>query len=79
MLERGCGELVLEGSGVCSWSDLKAACEVADFLGTDHHEFTFTVQVRVVAFCVLSVRRMLFQTELLSRCVCLQGAWQLVL
>jgi asparagine synthase (glutamine-hydrolysing) len=25
--------------------DLKAAREVADFLGTDHHEFTFTVQV----------------------------------
>uniref|UniRef100_A0A383V7J6 Asparagine synthetase [glutamine-hydrolyzing] n=1 Tax=Tetradesmus obliquus TaxID=3088 RepID=A0A383V7J6_TETOB len=24
--------------------DLKAAREVADFLGTDHHEFTFTVQ-----------------------------------
>ena len=26
--------------------DLKAAREVAAFLGTDHHEFTFTVQVR---------------------------------
>jgi asparagine synthase (glutamine-hydrolysing) len=26
--------------------DLKAAREVADFLGTDHHEFTLTVQVR---------------------------------
>lgn len=28
--------------------DLKAAKKVADFLGTDHHEFTFTVQVRGV-------------------------------
>jgi asparagine synthase (glutamine-hydrolysing) len=28
--------------------DLKAAHEVADFLGTDHHEFTFTVQVRLL-------------------------------
>jgi asparagine synthase (glutamine-hydrolysing) len=26
--------------------DLKAGAEVAKFLGTDHHEFTFTVQVR---------------------------------
>lgn len=25
--------------------DLKAGAEVAKFLGTDHHEFTFTVQV----------------------------------
>lgn len=25
--------------------DLKAGRQVADFLGTDHHEFTFTVQV----------------------------------
>jgi asparagine synthase (glutamine-hydrolysing) len=30
--------------------DLKAARQVADFLGTDHHEFTFTVQVRSVCF-----------------------------
>jgi hypothetical protein len=26
---------------------LLAAREVADFLGTDHHEFIFTVQVRL--------------------------------
>jgi hypothetical protein len=34
--------------------DLKAAREVADFLGTDHHEFTFTVQVRGDMGCGLS-------------------------
>ena len=28
--------------------DLKAAREVADFLGTVHHEFHFTVQVRLI-------------------------------
>lgn len=27
--------------------DLKAGRQVADFLGTDHHEFHFTVQVRL--------------------------------
>jgi hypothetical protein len=37
--------LLLRG-GLPSSPDLKAAREVADFLGTDHHEFTFTVQVR---------------------------------
>ena len=32
--------------GLPSSPDLKAARKVADFLGTDHHEFHFTVQVR---------------------------------
>jgi hypothetical protein len=35
--------------------DLKAAREVADFLGTDHHEFTFTAQVRGDMGCGLWV------------------------
>lgn len=30
--------------------DLKAAREVADYLGTFHHEFHFTVQVNFVDF-----------------------------
>lgn len=33
--------------GLPDSSDLKAARVVADFLGTDHHEFHFTVQVIV--------------------------------
>jgi asparagine synthetase B (glutamine-hydrolysing) len=32
--------------GLAGSPDLKAGAEVAKFLGTDHHEFTFTVQVR---------------------------------
>lgn len=31
--------------GLAGSPDLKAGREVAEFLGTDHHEFTFTVQV----------------------------------
>jgi asparagine synthase (glutamine-hydrolysing) len=30
--------------GIAGSPDLKAARKVADFLGTDHHEFTFTVE-----------------------------------
>jgi hypothetical protein len=34
--------------------DLKVGREVAEFLGTDHHEFTFTVLVRRDVMCGLS-------------------------
>lgn len=34
--------------------DLKAAREVADYIGTRHHEFHFTVQV-VTVFIILSL------------------------
>lgn len=54
-----CVPVVQGGSQVDTWGnrlhsfcvglpgspDLKAGREVAQFLGTDHHEFTFTVQV----------------------------------
>jgi asparagine synthetase B (glutamine-hydrolysing) len=39
--------------GLPSSPDLKAAREVANFLGTDHHEFTSTVQVRIDMVCKL--------------------------
>lgn len=35
--------------------DLKAARGVAEFLGTDHHEFTFSVQVGVGVCCACNV------------------------
>lgn len=33
--------------------DLKAAREVADYLGTRHHEFHFTVQVNITSYSCL--------------------------
>lgn len=36
--------------------DLKAAREVADFLGTVHHEFHYTIQVRlIISLLVLTI------------------------
>lgn len=51
-LTQGGGDVDLWGNRLHSFCiglpgspDLKAGAEVAKFLGTDHHEFTFTVQV----------------------------------
>lgn len=55
MFLQGGGDVDLWGNRLHSFCiglpgspDLKAGSEVAKFLGTDHHEFTFTVQVRCV-------------------------------
>lgn len=53
----------LEGS-----PDLKAGKEVAQFLGTDHHEFTFTVQV-CVCVCLLTYRAK--GEKVMGTCLCL--------
>lgn len=42
--------------------DLKAAREVADYIGTRHHEFHFTVQV-VTVFIILSLTLYYFNLE----------------
>lgn len=39
---------VLTSSNIQGSPDLKAAREVADYIGTRHHEFHFTVQVMTV-------------------------------
>lgn len=36
--------------------DLKAAREVADYLGTVHHEFHFTVQVLLIILLIAEIR-----------------------